>query len=67
MRDRIESGRAYSFYREQVSGLSIAKVYTRYRSMEVTNTANSLAVEERSTSVRRPIAAFCSARRRRLS
>jgi hypothetical protein len=30
MNDRIESGRAYSFYREQISGLSIAKIYTRY-------------------------------------
>jgi hypothetical protein len=30
MEDRIESGRAYSFYREQISGLSIAKIYTRY-------------------------------------
>jgi len=30
MRDRVESGRAYSFYREQLSGLSIAKIYTRY-------------------------------------
>jgi hypothetical protein len=30
MTDRIESGRAYSFYREQISGLSIAKIYTRY-------------------------------------
>jgi hypothetical protein len=30
MRDRIESGRAYSFYREELSGLSIAKIYTRY-------------------------------------
>jgi hypothetical protein len=30
MEDRVESGRAYSFYREQLSGLSIAKIYTRY-------------------------------------
>jgi hypothetical protein len=30
MQDRIESGRAYSFYREKISGLSIAKIYTRY-------------------------------------
>jgi hypothetical protein len=30
MQDRIESGRAYSFYREELSGLSIAKIYTRY-------------------------------------
>jgi hypothetical protein len=30
MKDRVESGRAYSFYHEQLSGLSFAKIYTRY-------------------------------------
>jgi hypothetical protein len=30
MQTRTESGRSYSFYREQLSGLSIASVYTRY-------------------------------------
>jgi hypothetical protein len=30
MQDRVEAGRAYSFYRERLSGLSVAKVYTRY-------------------------------------
>ena len=30
MEDRVEFGRAYSFYREQLSGLSVAKIYTRY-------------------------------------
>jgi hypothetical protein len=30
MRDRVESGRAYSFYREKLSGLSRATIYTRY-------------------------------------
>ncbi len=30
MQDRVESGRAYSFYRDQISGLSIATIYTRY-------------------------------------
>jgi hypothetical protein len=30
MEDRVESGRAYSFYREQISGLSVATIYTRY-------------------------------------
>jgi hypothetical protein len=30
MQDRVESGRAYSFYRERLTGLSIAKLYTRY-------------------------------------
>lgn len=30
MRDRTEFGRGYSFYNEQLSGLSRAKIYTRY-------------------------------------
>src|SRR5215472_6796818 len=30
MQDRVESGRAYSFYRGQLSGLSVAKVYSKY-------------------------------------
>lgn len=32
MRNRVESGRAYSFFREQLRGLSIAKIYTEYLS-----------------------------------
>jgi hypothetical protein len=28
--DRVETGRAYSFYREELQGLSVATVYTRY-------------------------------------
>ncbi len=30
MTDRIEQGRLYSFYREQLNGLATAKVYTKY-------------------------------------
>ena len=30
MNDRVETGRAYSFYREQISGLDRATIYTRY-------------------------------------
>lgn len=32
MKDRIEDGRAYSFYRDRLTGLSLAKIYTRYLS-----------------------------------
>src|SRR5690349_9036674 len=32
MRDRTEEGRAYSFFREELSGLSIVHLYTQYRS-----------------------------------
>jgi hypothetical protein len=30
MQDRVESGRAYSFYRQELTGLSLAKIYTHY-------------------------------------
>ncbi len=30
MEDRVETGRAYSFFRQELQGLSIAKIYTRY-------------------------------------
>ncbi len=30
MQNRVETGRAYSFYRGQLSGLSVAHIYTRY-------------------------------------
>jgi hypothetical protein len=30
MEDRVEMGRAYSFWSSQLSGLSVAKIYTRY-------------------------------------
>lgn len=46
MQNRVESGRAYSFYREKISGLSIATIYTRYDS-DVTDTAHQLAQHER--------------------
>ena len=46
MENRVETGRAYSFYRERLSGLSIATIYTRYDS-GVTDTAHNLAQHER--------------------
>lgn len=30
VKDRTETGRVYSFYREQLRGLSVARIYTRY-------------------------------------
>jgi hypothetical protein len=46
MQTRVESGRAYSFYREDLSGLSRATIYTRYDS-GVADTAHQLAQHER--------------------
>jgi hypothetical protein len=43
MNDRVETGRAYSFYRLQISGLDIATIYTRY----VAPAPGKLAVRER--------------------
>src|ERR1700749_223049 len=46
MENRVETGRAYSFYRDKLTGLSIAKIYTRYDS-GVSDTAQNLAQHER--------------------
>jgi hypothetical protein len=46
MQNRVETGRAYSFYRDNLTGLSIATIYTRYDS-GVTDTAHNLAQHER--------------------
>jgi hypothetical protein len=46
MQTRVESGRAYSFYRDSLTGLSIARIYTRYDS-GVADTAHNLAQHER--------------------
>jgi hypothetical protein len=45
MQDRVETGRAYSFYRQQLSGLSMAKIYTRY--LAPSGKPGQLAVRER--------------------
>src|SRR5260370_26949507 len=46
VQDREESGRVYSFYREQMNGRDFAKIYTRYKS-GVADTAHELAIRER--------------------
>lgn len=46
MQNRVETGNVYSFYRESLTGLSIAKIYTRYDS-GVIDTAHDLAQHER--------------------
>jgi hypothetical protein len=47
MEDRIESGRAYSFFRDRLTGLSIATIYTRYISVAAGKTGEELGVRER--------------------
>jgi hypothetical protein len=47
MQDRIETGRAYSYYRDQISGLSIAKIYTRYITVAPDKSGEEVAQRER--------------------
>lgn len=47
MQDRVETGRAYSFYHDGLSGLSIAKIYTRYLTVPPQKSGRDLGVRER--------------------
>ena len=47
VRDRTESGRAYQFYREKLSGLAIAYLYTRYLANPESPEPGSLRMRER--------------------
>jgi hypothetical protein len=47
MQDRIERGRAYSFYREQLSGLTQAAIYTRYLTRPEPPTLKFFGLRER--------------------
>src|SRR5437764_3354695 len=49
MHDRMETGRAYQFYREQLSGLAVAHIYTRYLTRPEPPVAGFLGVRERET------------------
>jgi hypothetical protein len=47
MQDRVESGRAYSFYHGQLSGLSVATIYTRYLTPAQATAPGDLLIDER--------------------
>jgi hypothetical protein len=47
MDNLVASGRAYSFYHEKLSGLSVAKIYTRYLHASVPPVPGELLVDER--------------------
>ena len=49
MQDRLEVGRAYSFYRERLSGLSIAHLYTRYTDPPQPLPVSFYGIEEKQT------------------
>ena len=45
--DRTESGRAYSYYHDEISGLSIAKIYTRYLTVDPSKSGAELGQREK--------------------
>ncbi|HVO97019.1 MAG TPA: hypothetical protein VMT15_03090 [Bryobacteraceae bacterium] len=47
MADRTEVGRAYSYYREEISGLSVAKIYTRYLTVPPDKVGSDLGQREK--------------------
>jgi hypothetical protein len=47
MADRTESGRAYSYYHDQISGLSVAKIYTRYLTVPPAKSGEALGQLEK--------------------
>lgn len=47
MQDRTEKGRAYSYFHDQISGLSVAKIYTRYVAVAPGRTGIDLGIQER--------------------
>jgi hypothetical protein len=47
MADRTENGRAYSYYHDQISGLSIAKIYTKYKTVAPSKSGAELGQVEK--------------------
>jgi hypothetical protein len=47
VRDRVETGRAYSFFQDRMNGLSVATIYTRYLSLPPDRTGTDLGLTER--------------------
>ncbi len=47
MEDRTEAGRAYSYYRDEISGLSVAKIYTRYGVVQPNKSGSELGQREK--------------------
>lgn len=48
MQDRVETGRAYSFYRQELSGLSVAAISTRYLPKDAAKPGQLLVAERQS-------------------
>jgi hypothetical protein len=47
MADRTENGRAYSYYHDQISGLSVAKIYTKYKPVAPSKSGSELGQIEK--------------------
>jgi len=56
MQDRVESGRGYGFYREQLSGLAVVKIYTRY----LAPVPGQIAQRERTLKASTKTVSYCS-------
>jgi hypothetical protein len=46
VQNRVETGRAYSFYHEELSGASVARFYTRYVAIDAAKSGTMLAQQE---------------------
>jgi hypothetical protein len=49
MADRTESGRAFSYYHDEISGLSLAKVFTKYKTIPASKSEAELGQIEKET------------------
>jgi hypothetical protein len=47
VKDRVEMGRAYSYYHDQISGLSVAKIGTRYLTVAPSKSGSELGQQEK--------------------
>ena len=47
MHDRVETGRAYSFYRNNISGLSVATIFTQYADIPPDKSGSVVGARER--------------------
>jgi hypothetical protein len=52
VQNRVEVGRVYSFFHEELSGLAVATIYTKYVPVADTSSTASLAVRERQSFLR---------------
>jgi hypothetical protein len=52
VQNRVEVGRVFSFFHEELSGLEVATIYTKYVPVADTSSTASLALRERQSFLR---------------